>query len=578
MQVPARLSNPIISANIKYEGLQSLIRFEWGSGKSEEPPRKKSPRTNPAPTPPDSQSETVSTTTVPRTPSIPPTPNPFDQTVDPADCEFNPVEPDVDNDEAIEQITAIARNEAFHLVHSWPLGNGTGFQTPDLPYVHFFMTQLPNVLWFAGITGPVTQHIMAKARDQPVLHHAVLCTAAALLAERSRAEPSRYLEHKQKTLALLREHIDNLEIDEGVAAAVFFMLFMDIGQQGARSHLRGLKSVLDFLKRKTLMNDRGELSNSDKTIQSLPKSDFQNPDITGVSPLAWLIWAWGIRMDIALATVDGSPMIAPLPTGPEHQAFHRSWISALSDPSIPNSADWGLANFTLDNIMHRGCHVARKARLIRASPNYTVEGEEMIHQLCREIDRELELWHAQPLIQQAQLEEDLYQFTVDHVPPDRCFLHYAPLLVRDRMKSNLLMDYRTAKIYSSLVQYPTLGPGPPGSGRFQHAVEICRVLAATPVHERDDVRGAEEAMCLFLAGMTFGGDAYYPLETRWVQRRFEEYFPTFTAIGKDDLLGIWLENCPCVPMVKEKNFPWTIMESLGIKPSGNIDFSSIEQS
>lgn len=416
---------------------------------------------------------------------------------------------------------------------------------------------------------------MAKARDQPVLHHAVLCTAAALISERagSKSEPSRYLEHKQKTLSLLRGHIDKMEIDEGVAAAVFFMLFVEIGREGARSHLRGLKSVLDFLKRKNQTKGKEEQSSStQKAVDKLPKTDLRNADVTGVPPLAWLIWAWGIRMDIGLATVDGSPMIAPLPLGPEHETFHRSWISALSDPSIPNSTDWGLANFTLDNIMHRGCHVARKARTIRASKNYTIEDEERIHRMCQQIDQELEMWRAQPLIQQAQLEEDLYQLTAGPVPRTHCFLHYAPLVIHNRMKSNLILDYRTAKVYLSLVQYPSLGPGPPGSGRFQHAVEICRVLASKPVNERDDVRGAEEAMCLFLAGMTFGGDAYYPLETRWVQRQFEHYFPTFTAIDKDNLLGVWLDNCPCVPMVKEKGFPWTIVDSLGIKTNEIIGF------
>jgi hypothetical protein len=51
---------------------------------------------------------------------------------------------------------------------------------------------------------------------------------------------------------------------------------------------------------------------------------------------------------------------------------------------------------------------------------------------------------------------------------------------------------------------------------------------------------------------------------------FEEYFPRWSStIASEDLLGIWLENCPCVPMVREKNFPWTIMSSIGINVLGN---------
>jgi hypothetical protein len=33
-----------------------------------------------------------------------------------------------------------------------------------------------------------------------------------------------------------------------------------------------------------------------------------------------------------------------------------------------------------------------------------------------------------------------------------------------------------------------------------------------------------------------------------------------------------LENCPCVPMVREKNFPWTIMASIGIEPDGGTGY------
>jgi hypothetical protein len=486
------------------------------------------------------------------------------------------------SDDTISRITEIASTEAYHLVRSWPLSNGTGFETRDLPYVHFFMNQMGNYLWFAGITSPVTRYIMHQALDHPVLHHAVVCTSAALLAERNLTGPSRYLEHKQKTLALLRNHIDNLEIDESVAAAVFFMLFVDVGEVGARSHLRGLKSVLDYLKRKGIAGkDRSPHSTvsspteKEMEVQRLDNPEFNNPDITGVSPLAWLIWAWGIRMDIGLATVDGTPMIAPLPAGPEHESFHRSWIASLSDPAIPNSADWGLANFTLDNIMHRGCHVARKARTMRLSPHYRPEHEAKIHRLCQQIDDDLERWKAQPLFHRAQADEEYNQRLAEPVPAENCFLHYPPLVVQNRMYANLTIDYRAAKLYMSLVRNPQMGPNPAGSGRYYHAVEICRVLASKPLHERDDVRGAEEAMCLFLAGVVFGGDNYYPMESKWVQKAFQEYFPIYTGVSSDFLLGIWLENCPCVPMVKEKNFPWTILDSIGVQ---NLNqFTEIQQ-
>jgi len=147
------------------------------------------------------------------------------------------------------------------------------------------------------------------------------------------------------------------------------------------------------------------------------------------------------------------------------------------------------------------------------------------------------------------------------------FLHYPPIAIHNRMFTNLMMDYRTAKIYMSLVAFPSPGPGPAGSGRFQNAVEICRINASKPFNKRDDVRGAEESFALFLAGVAFGGVDYYPLESRWAQRRLEGFFPTWNkSLAIDEMLGMWLENCPCVPMVREKNFPWTVLSCIGVQP------------
>ena len=43
----------------------------------------------------------------------------------------------------------------------------------------------------------------------------------------------------------------------------------------------------------------------------------------------------------------------------------------------------------------------------------------------------------------------------------------------------------------------------------------------------------------------------------------------FSYLYRDDVAefipGVWLQNCPCVPMVKEKNFPWTLLATLGVQ-------------
>src|SRR6202022_2619939 len=68
----------------------------------------------------------------------------------------------------------VAPMETVHTLSPWPLSNGTGFETMELPYVHFFMTQMTKYLWFPGISQPCANLILPKAMNQPGLHHAML--------------------------------------------------------------------------------------------------------------------------------------------------------------------------------------------------------------------------------------------------------------------------------------------------------------------------------------------------------------------------------------------------------------------
>lgn len=67
----------------------------------------------------------------------------------------------------------------------------------------------------------------------------------------------------------------------------------------------------------------------------------------------------------------------------------------------------------------------------------------------------------------------------------------------------------------SLILWPAVGPNPPSSGRYQTGVDICRHFASL------ETGLSGETWCLTLAGIAFGGDAYYPEESAWMMEKQE---------------------------------------------------------
>jgi hypothetical protein len=223
---------------------------------------------------------------------------------------------------------------------------------------------------------------------------------------------------------------------------------------------------------------------------------------------------------LGLPFYNGGPIFPPIPAS--QAKMHRDWISASSSSSLPSSAEWAMAKFALDDLAHRAAILARIGNKDRRDhPEATTLSPEIMEEFA-ELLNDLQEWRSQPLIQEAERNEKLVQLgqlmpaTVP-VP----FLDHPPLPIYSQQFAHMMNHWRAIQIYMSLILWPASGPNPPSSGRYETSVDICRNFASLT----SGISG--ETWCLTLAGIAFGGDAYYPAESKWMLEKQEAVLEGF---------------------------------------------------
>ena len=428
---------------------------------------------------------------------------------------------------------------------SRPLSNGTGFDTNELPYVHYLLNRNPRDRWFAELSQSISVYTILTAMDHPVLRHATISMAAFLASQdpQERPEPEsvciyRSLEHKHMALQLLRRRVATLDIDENVAGAISFLLSSELGGPCTRVHMQGLKSVLRYLYYQT-PGDKNDINSV------LTQKNY--------SPMIWISWVKAIKADISQATIDGNPVLDPLPFTADIEFLHRSWISEICTSSLDNhgiGVEWGVANWTLRMLLHQAFHVAGMARTVRASPDYSPSDESGIQYLCSIIENNLDYWIARPFLQQAKIQEQLHSHNISTLPPEtKSFLHYPPLIIHHNWFHNLMNDYRTVRLYNSIVANPQVGLAH-DSSRFEYAVEICRCVATGRIDTQwNHNLEASRIFQLFLCCLVFGGDDGYSAESQGALDMIVEMVPASWGISVETILYRWIQHCPGIPLV-----------------------------
>ena len=387
--------------------------------------------------------------------------------------------------------------------------------------------------------------MMANALDAPVLHHATM-SISALLASRDILEPpapvhvctERHFEHKQKALQLARHHLETNDIGGSLAVAIAFLLITEKGNPATRRvHMHGLKSVLQHL----------QTQFSNEETNDLPPT---------LAPLYWLAWSMGIRFDIGQATIEGDPILDPLPLTEDYESRNRLWIARMCGSTMsPDSIEFAILTCTLRMFLHQTFHLAATARQYRTSPGYSPVHEAKIQRLCCKLEKDLDEWMARRLMQSSLFESDYYR---NYEPVS--FLHYPPITVPESYSQSLMMEYYMAKLYVSFISIPEVGPGPPESGRFQMALEICRNLVAVKIDPRwNHLAEYTRLFQLFLCCLAFGGTDHYPEETRGAAELIggiDLMVMNCWEMSVAELFDRWIKRCPGLPPISLDKFPW----------------------
>ena len=97
-----------------------------------------------------------------------------------------------------------------------------------------------------------------------------------------------------------------------------------------------------------------------------------------------------------------------LPIIQDHDEIHSVWINQLlSRDRSEEAKEWALAHVALDNLVHRACHLAKRARQLRTSVMYTTSYEASLQQVIISLQNSHENWKLRPIIQRAELSEML---------------------------------------------------------------------------------------------------------------------------------------------------------------------------
>jgi hypothetical protein len=397
--------------------------------------------------------------------------------------------------------------QGMPIVRTLPIANDSIVDPQDSHYLRFFVLEMPRVLPYAKLFPTAVGEVFYNGIHHTALRHAILSLSAFMADRRAKRPATRAYMHLQKALRLLQDAISGGNIDDGVLYAVFLMVYFNLvnsDHASSRRHLQGLQSLLDYRQRQVT---------AERTLTSTGQG---NQLVMPV--LTMLIRRMAMRLDFVL-----SIFYARKPIFPHAEDNYRSWIPLAADKNFPDAADWALAEFALNDILHRAAHLSYQATEMRKAQTYTTLDELIIAHGADELTGDLGNWRTRRIIQNAELTERIAfqkltpeQQSMDDV--SRRFLHYRPLHIENPFYALLLNQYRAAQLYISLIIHPEQGPQPPD--RFECAVDICRTHAALTALPQKDTIMTTEIWALYLSGFAFGRS--YPMECGWIKEQLAE--------------------------------------------------------
>jgi len=396
--------------------------------------------------------------------------------------------------------------DGLPVVRTLPVPDDLLIDPQDSHYLRFFVLEMPRVLPYAKLFPTAVGEVFYNGIHHTALRHSILSLSAFMADRRAKRPATRAYMHLQESLRLLQDAISNGNIDDGVLYAVFLMVYFNIvnsDHASSRRHLQGLHSLLDFRQRQI---------STERALTTSMSQPLVMPALT------MLIRRMAMRLDFVLAI-----FYARKPIFPHTEENYRSWIPLAADKNFPDAADWALAEFALNDILHQAAHLSYTSTEMRKAPTYTTLDELIIAHGADELTSDLGNWRTRRIVQNAELTEQIafHKMTPEQQSMDDAphrFLHYRPLHIENPFYASLLNQYRAAQLYISLIIHPEQGPQPPD--RFECAVDICRTHAALTSLPPKDTIMTTEIWALYLSGFAFGRS--YPMECGWIKEQLAE--------------------------------------------------------
>jgi hypothetical protein len=357
----------------------------------------------------------------------------------------------------------------------------------DSLYLSYFIEKFGEVFSLGIMSGmrPLW-NMFSRALQHLPLRYTLIAVSAWLydgIAGRSR---ERSVANLRTAIPMIQSAVTSASLDDGHGFAVFLLAYMSIIRgdvKGINSHITGFYRIL-------------------RHCNVLKADGSPNANHTSLSMVLWRI---ALRTNNITGTL-GQRTVFPAITISD--SFHLTWLRDFDSPLRPDTTDWAIAQFALDDLANRAIHLGvRSIATQRAITNGETDG---IDELNVELDmafliRDLEAWRHRPVLREAESRERERRVNSPSPSPIK-FLHYEPLTFTDLTYATMLVQYFTVRIQLTLVMNPQIGPYPPERHLF--AIELCRVYAALGGLRRPGLTGL--AIGLFYAGLVLT-DKTFPL-------------------------------------------------------------------
>ena len=357
----------------------------------------------------------------------------------------------------------------------------------DSLYLQYFIQEFRGVFSLGVMDGTrLLWKIVSRALEHLPLRYTIVAVSAWLhdgIAGRPR---DRSVANLEKAIPMIQNAVTPTALDDGHGFTLFLLAYLSV----IRGDIKGISLHI------------GEFYRILRHCNVLREDGSPNSYQTS---LAMILWRIGVRTDNIVGVV-GQRATFPATIVPD--SFHIDWLRDFDNPDRPDTAEWAMAQFALDDLANRIIHLA--VRSITIQQNIARGDIDVIEELNVELDiafliRDLEEWKRRRILREAEFRERARRIA-DTSQPTLKFLNYEPLTFADEAYAILLVQYFTCRIQLSLLANPQIGPY--STERHMFAIELCRVYAAIGGLKKPGLSG-------LLVGLAYAAlvltDKTYPL-------------------------------------------------------------------